>query len=138
MAGHAPRVASRRSDCCLGVASLLNPFISGQAVVPRTASGSARPGPVVKIMSKAPQFPHSGNPAPRPGGPSSWVDLIAFLGILTLGGILMGLGRTTAGSLVTICAALGSLYGVWKHVGYSRGSSSNSDETPGKRDEPPD
>jgi hypothetical protein len=93
---------------------------------------------VVNIMSKIPQLPRPGNPAPRSGESSSWVDLIAFLGVLTLGGVLMGLGRTTAGSLVTICAALGSLYAVWKHVGSSRGSSSNADETLSKPDEPPD
>lgn len=55
-----------------------------------------------------------GNPAPRSRDTSPWVDLIAFLAILALGGILIALGRTTAGSLATICAALGGLYGVWK------------------------
>jgi len=41
-------------------------------------------------------------------------DLIAFLGVLTLGGVLIAIGRTTAGSLATICAALGALYAVWQ------------------------
>ena len=65
-------------------------------------------------MSKVPQLPRMGNPAPRSRDSSPWVDLIAFLAILALGGILIALGRTTAGSLATICAALGGLYGVWK------------------------
>jgi hypothetical protein len=81
-------------------------------------------------MSKIPQLPRSGNPAPRSRNSSPWVDLIAFLGVLTLGGVLMAFGRTTAGSLATICAALGGLYAVWKHFRFSDGSS-NTDETGG-------
>ena len=67
-------------------------------------------------MSKLPHLPRSDNPAPRPGNSSPWADLIAFLGVLTLGSVLMALGHITAGSLATICAALGGLYTVWKRV----------------------
>jgi hypothetical protein len=87
-------------------------------------------------MSKVPQLTHSGNPAPRSGKSSPWVDLIAFLGVLALGGILMVLGRTTAGSLATICAALGGLYAVWKRLRLSEGSSGcGTDETDNESDE---
>jgi len=89
-------------------------------------------------MSKVPQHPRTGNPAPRSGNSNSWVDLIAFLGVLALGGVLMALGRTTAGSLATTCAALGGLYAVWKRLRFSEGSSS-TDETDSESDEePPD
>jgi hypothetical protein len=65
-------------------------------------------------MTKVPQLPHSGNSDSRSGSSSPWIDLIAFLAILALGGVLIAFGRVTAGSLATICAALGGLYGVWK------------------------
>jgi hypothetical protein len=65
-------------------------------------------------MSNVPRLPRSGDPTPRSRNSSTWIDLIAFLAILALGGVLMALGHTTAGSLATICAALGGLYGVWK------------------------
>jgi hypothetical protein len=64
-------------------------------------------------MSKIPQPPHSGNSVPGPRDSSPWVDLIAFLAVLCLGGLLIAFGRTTAGSLATICAALGGLYAMW-------------------------
>jgi hypothetical protein len=67
-------------------------------------------------MSKVPQVPDSRNPAPGPGNSSPWVDLIAFLGVLCLGGILIALGHSTAGSLATVCAALGGLYAMWKRL----------------------
>ena len=87
-------------------------------------------------MSKVPQLPHSRNPAPRSGGSSAWVDLIAFLGVLTLGGVLMALGHTTAGSLATICAALSGLYAIWKRPHFPDRSSS-TDATAGEPEEPP-
>jgi hypothetical protein len=67
-------------------------------------------------MSNVPQPQSSGNPASRSRNPSPWIDLIAFLAILTLGGVLIAFGRVTAGSLATICAALGGLYGAWKRL----------------------
>jgi len=85
-------------------------------------------------MSKVPQLPHQGNPAPHSGNSNPWVDLIAFLAVLALGGALIALGHTTAGSLATICAALGGLYAVWKRLRISEGSSSR-DETDGKSDD---
>jgi hypothetical protein len=66
-------------------------------------------------MSKVPQLPDSGKPASRSGDPSPWIDLIAFLAVLALAGVLAALGNVTAGSLAAICGALGGLYGVWKH-----------------------
>jgi hypothetical protein len=67
-------------------------------------------------MSNLPQVPGPGNPAPRSHDSSRWIDLIAFLAILALGGVLIALGGTTAGSLAAICAALGGLYRIWKRA----------------------
>jgi hypothetical protein len=78
-------------------------------------------------MPKVPQLPHSGAPTPPSRNSALWADLIAFLGVLTLGGVLIALGRTTAGSLATICAALGALYAVWKHFHFSDGHSRKDD-----------
>lgn len=58
-----------------------------------------------------------------PGDPRSWIDLLAFLGVLALGGILIALGHTTAGSLAIICTALGGLYAVWTRPRPPGGSS---------------
>ncbi len=87
-------------------------------------------------MSKVPQLPNSGNPGPCSRNSSPWVDLIAFLGVLIFGGVLMILGHTTAGSLATICAALGALYAVWKRLRLPDGSS-NTDESGSKPDKHP-
>ena len=87
-------------------------------------------------MPKVPRVPHSGSPAPRSGGSNTWVDLIAFLAVLTLGGVLMALGHTTAGSLAAICAALGGLYAIWKRPRFPDGPSS-TDDAASKPDEPP-
>jgi hypothetical protein len=65
-------------------------------------------------MSRPPRLRRSGHPAPHSRDSDPWVDLIAFLGVLTLGGVLIIIGRTTAGSLATVCAALGALYAVWR------------------------
>jgi hypothetical protein len=67
-------------------------------------------------MSNLPQVPGPGNPARRSHDSSRWIDLIAFLSVLALGGVLITLGGTTAGSLAAICAALGGLYGIWKRT----------------------
>jgi hypothetical protein len=87
-------------------------------------------------MSNVPQLPRPGNPTPRSRDSSTWVDLIAFLAILALGGILIALGRTTAGSLATICVALGGLYGVWKRF-RGRDEASPTGEPDRERDEHP-
>jgi|HubBroStandDraft_4_1064222.scaffolds.fasta_scaffold401963_1 hypothetical protein len=89
-------------------------------------------------MSKVPQLPHSGNPAPHPGNSGPWVDLIAFVSVLALGGVLMALGRTTAGSLAAVCAALGGLYTVWKRLRFSDGSSHTDERDSHPDDEEPD
>jgi hypothetical protein len=50
----------------------------------------------------------------RPSGLDRWIDLFAFLGVLALGGALLIFGHVTVGSLVTICAALGVLYTLFR------------------------
>ena len=79
-------------------------------------------------MSKLPQLLNGGNLGPR--DPRPWINLIAFLGVLAFGGVLIALGRTTAGSLTTICAALGGLYAVWMRLGPPGGSSGEPDSQP--------
>lgn len=74
-------------------------------------------------MSNLPQVPGPGNPAPRSYDSCRWIDLIAFLAVLALGGVLIAFVGTTAGSLATICAALGGLYGIWKRARFSHKSS---------------
>jgi hypothetical protein len=75
-------------------------------------------------MSKVPQSPSPGNPPRSSRDPNPWIDLIAFLAILVLGGVLIAVGAVTAGSLATVCAALGGLYGLWKRFRPSRDISS--------------
>lgn len=65
-------------------------------------------------MTNVPQLQTDGKPAPRPRIPRLWVDLIAFLAVLALGGLLIVLGHVTAGSLTAACVALGGLYAVWQ------------------------
>ena len=67
-------------------------------------------------MSKLPHLSRSDNPTPHSGNSSPWADLAAFLGVLTLGAILIVLGHVTTGSLVTTCAALGGLYAAFRHL----------------------
>jgi hypothetical protein len=78
-------------------------------------------------MSPIPELP---GPVNRPSGPrdsSRWIDLIAFLAVLALGGALMAVVSTTAVSVATICVALGGLYQLWK-----RSHASNDDRRPGE------
>jgi 4-hydroxybenzoate polyprenyltransferase len=72
-------------------------------------------------MSDTPQPPRSSDPAIPTRNSSRLIDLIAFLAVLALGGVLMALGHITAGSLATVCAALGGLYGVWKRLRSNQG-----------------
>jgi ABC-type multidrug transport system fused ATPase/permease subunit len=65
---------------------------------------------------------------------SRWIDLIAFLAVLALGGVLIALGHITAGSLATICAALGGLYGVWMRL-HSSNEAPPAVKPDGKQDE---
>ena len=70
---------------------------------------------------------------PHSDGPSQWINLIAFLGVLTLAGVLLVLGHLTAGSLATVCAALGGLFADWKHLHSKSGPPPPSeDDTEGK------
>jgi len=87
-------------------------------------------------MSNVPQLPRSGDLATHSHNSGRWIDLIAFLAVLALGGALIALGHVTAGSLATICAALGGLYGVWKRLHYSN-EASPAVEPDGKQDEEP-
>jgi hypothetical protein len=57
-------------------------------------------------------MPYHSDPSNR----DRWIDLFAFLGVLALGGALLVFGHVTAASLATICAALGGLYAVWRHL----------------------
>jgi hypothetical protein len=60
--------------------------------------------------------------------PGQWIDLIAFLGVLALGGYLIAFGHTTAGALASICAALAGLYAAYKHLPRSDGSPEGADD----------
>jgi hypothetical protein len=64
-------------------------------------------------MSNVPQSegPGKDDPGSRKSGPG--YDLIAFLAILVLGGVLIALGHTTAASVATVCAALAALFAAW-------------------------
>lgn len=57
---------------------------------------------------------------PLPSKPTPWADLIAFLGILALAGVLVVVGHVAVASLGTVCVALGGLYGVWRHFRNSK------------------
>jgi hypothetical protein len=65
-------------------------------------------------MTNLPQRPRPGKPTPGPGNSPSWKDLVAFLAVLALGGVLITLGQATVGTLAAIFAILGALYGIWK------------------------
>jgi hypothetical protein len=79
--------------------------LHGQNLAKRTSEWS---------MDQLPQLPDSGNQAARHIDSSRWIDLIAFLAVLALGGALIALSGVSIGSVVTTCTALGWLYGVWK------------------------
>jgi hypothetical protein len=49
-----------------------------------------------------------------------WVDLAAFVAVLVTGVLLIVFGHLAAGSLATVCAALGGVYGVWTHFRQNR------------------
>jgi len=65
-------------------------------------------------MSQLSRLPDTGKRTPSPRDPDRWVDLIAFLAVLTLGGVLMAVIPTTAVSIATVFVALGGLYRLWK------------------------
>ena len=88
-------------------------------------------------MSNVPQLPRSSDPVTSSRNSNRWIDLIAFLAVLALGGVLIAFGRTTAGSLATICAALGGLYGVWKRFHSSYEASPADEGGDGGDEDPP-
>jgi hypothetical protein len=61
--------------------------------------------------------PRSGYSPPGRRGldPRLWVDVIAFLGVLATGSVLLTVGHLTVGSLTVACGALVTLYTAWKH-----------------------
>jgi hypothetical protein len=71
-------------------------------------------------VSRLPHLPPSGNS-------TQWADVIVFLGILTLGGVLLTLGSATASSLGAVCAALGGLWAIYKWPRPPNGSSGADD-----------
>lgn len=83
-------------------------------------------------VPNVPQLRASGNPPPSLRSSKAWIDLIAFLGVLALGGVLIAFGHVTAGSLATICAALGGLFAVWQRL------RPPDDPSISKRSAPPD
>jgi hypothetical protein len=46
-----------------------------------------------------------------------WLDLIALVAVLATAILLAVLAHMTAGSLVTVCGALVTLYGAWSRFG---------------------
>jgi hypothetical protein len=66
---------------------------------------------------------------PHSPGASQWIDLIAFLGVLALGVVLVAFGHTTAGSLAVVCGALAGLFSVFRRSRIS-GSSPNAEDEP--------
>jgi Flp pilus assembly protein TadB len=65
-------------------------------------------------MNQLPQLPDHGSRQPGTRDSSRWIDLIAFLGVLALGGVLMTVVPATVVSIATACVALGGLYRLWK------------------------
>ena len=54
--------------------------------------------------------------APLGKGPRGWPDLVAFLGVLMAGVMLVSVGQVPVDGLVTACAALAGLFGAWRHL----------------------
>ena len=81
-------------------------------------------------MEQLPQLPDSGNRAAQHHVSSRWIDLIAFLAVLALGGALIALSGVSIGTVATTCAALGWLYGVWKRTRPPSDERADRDEPP--------
>lgn len=47
-------------------------------------------------------------------GSPKWVDLFAFMAILTTSILLIVLGHLTAAGVTSVCAAVVGLYGAWR------------------------
>jgi hypothetical protein len=65
-----------------------------------------------------------------PQGPG-WVDLLAFLGVLALGGILLAVAGMTAPSLTAACGALGGLYAIFERFRRAGGPGGANGPGPG-------
>ena len=48
--------------------------------------------------------------------PRDWLDLAAFVAVLTTGVILVVVGHLQAPALVTVCTALVGLYAAWRNL----------------------
>jgi hypothetical protein len=76
------------------------------------------------------------NKLPTDRASRDWVDLIALIAILVTATMLIVLGHVTAGSFVTVCAALVTLYQGWSRFGSVRHSQRPpSDESPPDEDD---
>lgn len=85
-------------------------------------------------MYQVPQLPDTGSRAPRRRDPDRWPDVVAFVAILCLGGVLIAFGYATAGSLAAICAAL---FAAWKQLSSSK-DKLPPDDPSGSGDNDPD
>lgn len=83
-------------------------------------------------MDQLPQLPDPGTRQPSARDSRRWIDLIAFLAVLALGGFLMAVVPATAVSIATVCAALGGLYRLWK-----RPHAPDGDPPAGQHDDKP-
>ena len=52
---------------------------------------------------------------PSTSRPRDWMNLAAFIAVLTAGVLLIVLAHLTTSGLTTVCAALAGLYGAWRH-----------------------
>jgi len=84
-------------------------------------------------MPQVPQLPGPGSHAPSPRDSSRWIDLIAFMAVLALGGALMTLVPASAVSVATVCVALGGLYRLWKRPHASESARPPGDEVNQRR-----
>jgi hypothetical protein len=73
---------------------------------------------------------------PHPSGQGQWIDLIAFLSVLSLAVILMAFGHVTAGSLAIVSTALAGLYTAFKRPHGPEGARSPDQAEGEKIDEP--
>ncbi|GGX98308.1 hypothetical protein [Streptomyces anandii] len=55
-------------------------------------------------------------------------DLVAFLGVLCAGVVLICVGHVSPQALAGVCVALGSLYAAWVHRSRQQGRSGKEEE----------
>jgi hypothetical protein len=74
--------------------------------------GAAEKGSAgARVARRKPRGPASA--APDSGPPNGWPDLIAFMGVLATGTLLVLFGHVATGGLTTACLALGGLFAAW-------------------------